>query len=113
MRNALIVAVIAAGTLQDMRASQAYEAPWCAVTNIGHDVTWNCGMRSFEMCRQEVIAGNRGFCNPNPRGLGSWPGPGPPGRLANGSVLTRIKRSLSSRSNSSVETAAAMAPAVG
>jgi hypothetical protein len=38
MRNALIVAVIAAGTLQDMRASQAYEAPWCAVTNIGHDV---------------------------------------------------------------------------
>jgi hypothetical protein len=27
----------------------------------------NCSMRTLEMCRQEVIAGNRGFCNPNPR----------------------------------------------
>jgi len=24
-------------------------------------------MRSLDMCRQEVIAGNPGFCNPNPR----------------------------------------------
>jgi hypothetical protein len=24
-------------------------------------------MRNFEMCRMEVIAGNRGFCSPNPR----------------------------------------------
>jgi hypothetical protein len=23
------------------------------------------------MCRQEVIAGNRGFCNPNPRWQGN------------------------------------------
>jgi len=29
-------------------------------------------MRSLEMCRQLVIAGNRGFCNPNPR----WSGDG-------------------------------------
>jgi hypothetical protein len=28
-------------------------------------------MRSLEMCRQEVIAGNRGFCNPNPRWQGN------------------------------------------
>jgi hypothetical protein len=27
----------------------------------------NCSMRTLEMCRQEVISGNRGFCNPNPR----------------------------------------------
>jgi hypothetical protein len=27
----------------------------------------NCSMRTLEMCVQEVIAGNRGFCIPNPR----------------------------------------------
>jgi hypothetical protein len=32
-------------------------------------------MRTFEMCRQEVIAGNRGFCNPNPRWVGDQPRP--------------------------------------
>jgi hypothetical protein len=26
------------------------------------------------MCVQEVIAGNRGFCNPNPRWQGARPG---------------------------------------
>jgi hypothetical protein len=31
----------------------------------------NCSMRTLEMCRQEVIAGNRGFCNPNPRWQGN------------------------------------------
>jgi hypothetical protein len=27
----------------------------------------DCSMRSLEMCRNEVIAGNRGSCYPNPR----------------------------------------------
>jgi hypothetical protein len=27
----------------------------------------DCSMRSLEMCRREVIAGNRGSCYPNPR----------------------------------------------
>jgi hypothetical protein len=31
----------------------------------------NCTIPTFEMCVQEVIAGNRGFCIPNPR----WQGP--------------------------------------
>jgi hypothetical protein len=35
----------------------------------------NCSMRSFELCVREVIAGNRGFCIPNPR----WQGPRPRG----------------------------------
>jgi hypothetical protein len=52
--------------LFDLRASRAYQGPWCAVQNIGHAVVYNCGMRTLEMCTQEVIAGNRGFCNPNP-----------------------------------------------
>jgi len=33
----------------------------------------NCTLPTFEMCVQEVIAGNRGFCNPNPR----WQDPSP------------------------------------
>jgi hypothetical protein len=32
------------------------------------------------MCVQEVIAGNRGFCNPNPR----WQGPAPAVRQPGG-----------------------------
>jgi len=76
VRIVLVAAVIAAGTLLDMPASQAYEGPWCAVSNIGHDVTWNCSMRSLEMCVQEVVAGNRGFCNPNPRWQGNPSGAG-------------------------------------
>jgi hypothetical protein len=67
MRFILILTVAAAAILFDLRASRAYEGPWCAVQNIGHAVTYNCSMRTLEMCVQEVIAGNRGFCNPNPR----------------------------------------------
>jgi hypothetical protein len=37
------------------------------MTDIGGGVMQtDCSMRSLDMCRQEVIAGNRGFCNPNP-----------------------------------------------
>jgi len=46
--------------------------PWCALSDIGGGVMQeNCSMRSMEMCRQEVISGDRGFCNPNPRWQGS------------------------------------------
>jgi hypothetical protein len=43
------------------------EAPWCAVVTIGEDsVIWDCRFRTIEECRPTVLAGNRGFCNPNP-----------------------------------------------
>jgi hypothetical protein len=46
----------------------ATEGPWCALTNRGgNSMVEDCSMRSLDMCRKEVIAGNRGFCNPNPR----------------------------------------------
>ena len=49
-------------------AAQYYtKAPWCAVVNTGAgDVHWDCIYRSIEQCRSNVLAGNRGFCNPNP-----------------------------------------------
>jgi hypothetical protein len=56
----LIVTAVAAAMLLDPRASQAYERPWCALTDIGGGVMHeNCTLPTFEMCVQEVIAGNR------------------------------------------------------
>jgi len=44
----------------------------CALSDIGGGVMQEtCSMRNLEMCRQEVIAGNGGFCNPNPRWQGN------------------------------------------
>jgi hypothetical protein len=49
--------------------AQAYEAPWCAMIENGKgSVYWDCQYRSFEDCyrRGNILAGNRGFCNPSP-----------------------------------------------
>jgi hypothetical protein len=48
------------------RSTKADEAPWCAVTNTGPDMHWDCRYQSAEQCAPAVIAGNRGFCNHNP-----------------------------------------------
>jgi len=50
-------------------AKAAYEAPWCAVIENGTgSVYWDCQYHSFEDCyrRGNILAGNRGFCNPSP-----------------------------------------------
>ena len=66
MQFMLIVVTIAAAILFDVRPSGAYQGPWCAVENIGQDVRYDCSMRTLEQCVSLIIAGNRGFCNPNP-----------------------------------------------
>jgi len=66
MRFILILTVVVTALLLDVRASRAYEGPWCAVENIGQDVRYDCSMRTLEQCTSLIIAGNRGFCNPNP-----------------------------------------------
>ena len=49
-------------------AAQAGEAPWCAVVEVGTgNMYWDCQYYSVASCRAHAIAGNRGFCNPNPR----------------------------------------------
>jgi hypothetical protein len=64
MTAATIMAVMSFGG----HPAQAYEAPWCAVVNSGwSSVYWDCQYSSFEQCRPHILAGNRGFCNPNPR----------------------------------------------
>jgi hypothetical protein len=43
-------------------------APWCAVISVGAGaVIWDCQYRTIEECVPNVLAGNRGFCNHNPR----------------------------------------------
>ena len=64
------VAIVAAFTVASCESSRSRipEGPYCAVTNTGFENTAeNCYMRSLDACRSEVIAGNRGFCRPNPR----------------------------------------------
>ena len=64
------VAIVAAFTVASCESSRSRipEGPYCAVTNTGFEnMSENCYMRSLDACRTEVIAGNRGFCRPNPR----------------------------------------------
>ena len=81
VRRMLFVIAAGAAMLQDPRASQAYEKPWCALTEIAGGAMYeNCTIPTFELCVQEVIAGNRGFCIPNPR----WQAPRPSARQPGG-----------------------------
>ena len=73
----LIVVTVAVAMLLDFHVSQAAQMPWCAGTSTGHSFHYNCSLPTYEMCVQEVIAGNRGFCSPNPYYRGSE---GPPPR---------------------------------
>ena len=61
-----VFAAIASVSPGQVRAS---EGPWCALRNFGSDLSEDCQFRTFEECRATVVAGFRGFCNPNPR----WP----------------------------------------
>ena len=66
-------AAIAAMTFYPMsfNAAQAAEAAWCAVISLGPGAVYeDCQYRTFEACRPVVLAGNRGFCNQNPRYVG-------------------------------------------
>ena len=80
----LVLTALAAGTLLGNRPSQTYyEGPWCAVVSIGRgSIVERCDFRDFETCRLEVISGNRGFCNQNPRWPGYYASPSPKPRLS-------------------------------
>ena len=60
MRLMLIVVTVAVAMLLDLRVSQATQMPWCAGTSKGDFFSYNCSLPTYEMCVQEVIAGNRG-----------------------------------------------------
>ena len=67
IRAILVAAVALASVSVGPRHTEAYEAPWCAVISTGEEsVYWDCQYRSLEECRPNVLAGNRGWCNPSP-----------------------------------------------
>jgi hypothetical protein len=72
VRAKLVIAAAAMVLVVSAPAAAApKQGPWCAVQSVGEDsAIWNCQMRTFEECRLEVIAGNRGTCTQNP----NWPG---------------------------------------
>jgi hypothetical protein len=71
MRIVLAAGIIIAAMSFDVRLVKAAEGPWCALIAMTDDSTYeDCQYRSFEECRPNVLAGNRGFCNPNPRWSG-------------------------------------------
>ena len=58
-----------AGSFFGLPPVQAYQAPWCAVIELGRGSEyWDCQYHSFEDCyrRGNILAGNRGFCNASP-----------------------------------------------
>ena len=69
--------LIAAVTLLISESGQAawingvWQGPWCSGQSIGWSWQENCTLPSLDVCRREVVSGNRGVCFPNP----SWPGP--------------------------------------
>ena len=68
MNKALLLAAgIATTALAGGQRAQAYyDAPWCAVYTIGPGgAAERCEFRTFESCRIEITAGNRGFCRQN------------------------------------------------
>ena len=69
-RFAGIAVLLAASALMPAPAQTA-EGPWCRILNLGSDASDDCQYMSLEECQPLVIAGQRGFCNPNPR----WQGP--------------------------------------
>jgi hypothetical protein len=84
----LFIAVVFAGSLLiDVRQAAAYtnivaQAPWCAVISKGDgDAYWDCHYSSIEECRPTILAGNRGFCNPNPNWIGWYGSPERPRRI--------------------------------
>ena len=73
MRILWAAALIVAAMACEQRPAQAYDAPWCASHNNAFGATEECRFNTLEECVQDVVAGNRGFCNENPRYHGPEP----------------------------------------
>ena len=73
LRIVLMTTVLAGTCLAYPGPARAAEGPWCALRNFGSDLSEDCQFRTFEECRQTVVAGFRGFCNQNPRWQGEPP----------------------------------------
>jgi hypothetical protein len=67
MKQAILVLVaLATSTLLGSVPARAYyDGPWCGVYSVGRGSHEKCDYRTFESCRMDIVAGNRGFCRPS------------------------------------------------
>ena len=67
MRAILVTAAALASVSFSPGHAVGAAAPWCTVIELAvGSVYWDCQYATFEACRPNVLAGNRGWCNPNP-----------------------------------------------
>jgi hypothetical protein len=70
-------AVLIVALCLNVRASYANlygNSPWCAVSDDGGRILWDCEYETVAACRPAILAGNRGFCALNPY-WGRYPTP--------------------------------------
>ena len=71
IRILLIAGAMMAAISFNPTSAKAAEAPWCAFIAVAQGAIYeDCQYWTFEACRPVVLAGNRGFCNHNPRYIG-------------------------------------------
>jgi hypothetical protein len=69
MIRTILVAAAALASISFAPGHAKAAAPYCAVISLGPgNAYWDCQYYSFEDCyrRGNILAGNRGFCNPSP-----------------------------------------------
>ena len=69
MRTIFVAAAALASVSVSPGHAESAAAPYCAVIELGPgSVYWDCQYSSFDDCyrRGNILAGNRGFCNPSP-----------------------------------------------
>ena len=69
MMRMTVLALAATAIVASTQPGNAiYEGPWCAHVLIGEgSVAERCDMRSFEMCRAEIMGQGASHCTQNPR----------------------------------------------
>jgi len=77
MRKLIVLAQMSAATIFAVLAAAGpghatTDQPWCVIFGGAQGSMEDCTMRTFEECRQEMIAGNRGSCFPNPHYHADW-----------------------------------------
>jgi hypothetical protein len=68
MKKAILVLVALATSplFGSVPARAYYDGPWCGVYSTGRGSSHEkCDYRTFESCRMDIVAGNRGFCRPS------------------------------------------------
>jgi hypothetical protein len=70
MQSVLIFFTLAIAGLGGCSSAPAREGPWCLVWSIAGTVLEDCSYWTIQQCARDVVGGNRGQCDQNPRWRG-------------------------------------------